>query len=141
MRLCGMTTTPEERPATLTELVAREIDSVRGRKRVSQAQLARVMGKTPMWVSLRLRGIQPIDMNDLLKFAKALNVGVYDLLPSPEVVAQAADVSATVAYLALAERMSERVTRPRDNRPAGRPAAAIAGRTGYLSRGARRKTA
>lgn len=65
-----MTTAPERRTATLTELVAQEIDSVRGRKRMSQAQLAREMGKTPMWVSLRLRGMQPIDMNDLLRLPK-----------------------------------------------------------------------
>jgi transcriptional regulator with XRE-family HTH domain len=85
-----MTTTPERRPATLTELVAQEIDSIRGRKRMSQAQLARAIGKPPMWVSLRLRGMQPIDMNELLMFANALDVGVHDLLPAPAAVAAAA---------------------------------------------------
>ncbi|GIE30118.1 hypothetical protein Ait01nite_031630 [Actinoplanes italicus] len=84
-----MTTTPERRTATLTELVAQEIDSVRGRKRMSQAQLARAMGKTPMWVSLRLRGLQAIDMNDLALFAQALDVGVHDLLPPREIAAAA----------------------------------------------------
>lgn len=89
-----MTITPEGRTATLSELVAQEIDSVRGRRRMSQAQLARSMGKTPMWVSLRLRGLQPIDMNDLLLFARALEVGVHDLLPPPEVAAGATGVPA-----------------------------------------------
>jgi transcriptional regulator with XRE-family HTH domain len=77
-----MTTAPERRTATLTELVAQEIDSVRGRRRMSQAQLARAMGKTPMWVSLRLRGIQAIDLNDLQLFARTLGVGVLDLMPA-----------------------------------------------------------
>jgi transcriptional regulator with XRE-family HTH domain len=138
-----MTTTPERRTATLTELVAQEIDAVRGRRRMSQAQLARAMGKTPMWVSLRLRGRQPIDMNDLLLFAKALGVGVHQLLPPPEVVAGAAEASATVAYLPLAGRLPEQ-SRPRDNRPISGPprtAPPRAGRTGYLSRGSRRRTA
>lgn len=84
-----MTTTPEQRTATLSELVAQEIDSVRGRKRWSQAQLARAIGKTEMWVSLRLRGKQPIDMNDLALIARALEVGVHDLLPSPEKAGEA----------------------------------------------------
>lgn len=93
-----------------------------------------------MWVSLRLRGIQPIDMNDLLLFAKALGVGVHQLLPPPEVVAQAVDSSATVAYLALAERLPI-TDRPRDNRPSARPGAAPSTRTTYLSRSKRRQTA
>jgi transcriptional regulator with XRE-family HTH domain len=84
-----MTTTPERRTATLTELVAQEIDSIRGRKRMSQAQLARAMGKTPMWVSLRLRGLQAIDMNDLALFAQVLEVSPLDLLPAREIAAAA----------------------------------------------------
>lgn len=48
---------------------------------MSQAQLARTIGKTEMWVSLRLRGKQPIDLNDLSLIAGALGVGVHDLLP------------------------------------------------------------
>ena len=97
-----------------------------------------------MWVSLRLRGIQPIDMNDLLLFARALGVGVHQLLPSPEVVSQAADSSATVAYLALTEQLTTHTARPPDNRPKGRSSRAGAsgvGRTGYLSRTVRQKSA
>ncbi len=138
-----MTTAPEQRTATLTQLVAVEIDKVRGGKRMSQAQLARAMGKTPMWVSLRLRGLQPIDMNDLFLFAKVLGVGVHQLLPPPEVVAQAAEVSATVAWLSLAEELPI-TSRPPDNRPAGRPSRSGTngvGRTSYLSRSARRRSA
>lgn len=139
-----MTTAPEQRAATLTQLVAVEIDKVRGGRRMSQAQLARAIGHTPMWVSLRLRGLQPIDMNDLFLFARALGVGVHELLPPPEVVAQAADPSATVAYLALAERLTTHTVRPPDNRPKGRssrPGTTGVGRTAYLSRGTRQKLA
>jgi transcriptional regulator with XRE-family HTH domain len=97
-----MTTTPERRTATLTELVAQEIDSVRGRKRMSQAQLARAMKKTPMWVSLRLRGMQAIDMNDLALFAQALEVSPLDLLPAREIV---------TAAVRDANQVSEQVSR------------------------------
>lgn len=60
-----------------------------GRRRMTQAQLAREIGKTEMWMSLRLRGKQPIDMNDLALIARALDVGVHELLPAPEIAALA----------------------------------------------------
>lgn len=52
-----------------------------GRRRMSQAQLSREMGQSQMWVSDRLRGIQPIGLDDLERFAQVLGVGPYDLLP------------------------------------------------------------
>lgn len=137
-----MTTAPERRTATLTELVAQEIDSIRGRKRMSQAQLARAMGKAPMWVSLRLRGMQPIDMNDLLLFANALGVGIHDLLPTPEIAAQARGPQATAHYFQPTERTSDHISRPaarpKDTRPNSQVATVAPGRSGYLSRGTRR---
>lgn len=111
-----MTTTPERRTATLTELVAQEIDAARGRRRMSQAQLARAMGKTPMWVSLRLRGLQPIDVNDLALFARVLNVGVHELLPKPE---EAASASVSVRRPHMAERPTITQKSP-SQRPGGR---------------------
>lgn len=85
-----MTTTPERRTATLSERVAEEIRAWLGRRRMSQAQLSRQMGQSQMWVSDRLRGIQPIGLDDLQRFAAALDVEVHDLLPSREEAAQAA---------------------------------------------------
>lgn len=132
-----MTTAPERRTATLTELVAQEIDSARGRRRMSQAQLARGMGKTPMWVSLRLRGIQPIDLNDLLLFARALGVGVHDLMPPPDAAAQAVDPVLTERYPDVTVQSPNQNRRPRDNRPIGRPISPApfgVTRTAYLER-------
>jgi transcriptional regulator with XRE-family HTH domain len=83
-----MTTTPEQRAATFSELVAEEIDSVRGRRRMSQAQLAREIGKSEMWVSLRLRGRQEIGLNELALIAKALGVSVFQLMPPTDSVSR-----------------------------------------------------
>lgn len=119
-----MTTPPEERTATLSELVAQEIDSVRGRKRWSQAQLARAIGKTEMWVSLRLRGKQEIGTNDLALIAKALDVDVHDLLPSPDAVRRAVDASnGAKEHLPEVNRSADpgRVSAPYPRHTAGAP--------------------
>lgn len=136
-------TQPDERSATLTQLVADEIRVAMTRRRMSGRDLAKKLDVSPSWVSYRLSGRQPIDLNDLFRIAKALGVGVHQLLPPPEVVAGAAEASATVAYLPLSGRLPEQ-SRPRDNRPISGPprtAPPRAGRTGYLSRGSRRRTA
>lgn len=114
-----------------------------GRQGVRQSELARKLGESDQWLSMRLRGRTPLDINEMLRIARALDVDLFQLLPSPEVVAQAADVSATVAYLALAGQLS-RTIRPKDNRPKGRPSRPGTdgvGRTAYLSRTARRNLA
>lgn len=137
-------TQPKGRTATLTQLVADEIRVAMTRRRMSGRDLAKKLDVSPSWVSYRLSGRQPIDLNDLFRIAKALDVGVHQLLPPPEVVAGAADESATVAYLSLTGRFPEQKTRPRDNRPSGGPtktAPPPATRTGYLSRASRRRTA
>lgn len=50
-----MTTTPE-RTATLTSLVAAEIRAWMGRLDVRQSELARRVGETDQWMSMRLKG-------------------------------------------------------------------------------------
>lgn len=137
-----MTTAPERRTATLTELVAQEIDAARGRRRMSQAQLARAMGKTPMWVSLRLRGLQPIDLNDLLLFARALDVDVHDLMPSRDLAARATPPPANAHYFETPIRTTDQDRRPADNRPTGRPgtgALVPVTRTTHLPRSSRKR--
>lgn len=76
-----MTTTPE-RTATLTSLVAAEIRAWMGRLDVRQSELARRMGETDQWMSMRLKGRTPIDLNELQRIAQALGLSVLDLLPA-----------------------------------------------------------
>lgn len=66
----------------LSDAVAKEIRIALIRADLKQAQLAERMGVSEMWVSRRLRGAQPIDLNDLQRFAEALNVPVTTLLPA-----------------------------------------------------------
>ena len=69
---------------SLSEIVAKEIRILLVRRDWKQSDLATRMGKSEMWVSRRLRGAQPIDLNDLQLFAEALNVEAADLLPRPD---------------------------------------------------------
>lgn len=103
-----MTTTPTGQPATLSDLVAEEIRAVLGRRRMSGAALARTLGVSAMWVSYRLSGKQPIDLNDLERIATALDVPVGALIPATT------HTQTTVAKLSINDR-------PRDTRPEGRP--------------------
>jgi transcriptional regulator with XRE-family HTH domain len=80
-----------ERTATLSDLVAEEIRALMARRRMSGRQLATKLGVSPSWVSYRLTGTQPIDVNDLSRIAAALGAGVHELLPTPEVAASAVD--------------------------------------------------
>jgi transcriptional regulator with XRE-family HTH domain len=74
--------TPTEASAkSFTELVAEEIRVAMARKLMRQSELARVLGVNETWLSVRLRGLQPIDLNDLARIAAGLRVAVNDLLP------------------------------------------------------------
>jgi transcriptional regulator with XRE-family HTH domain len=75
-----MTTTPE-RTATLTTLVAAEIRAWMGRLDVRQSELARRMGENDQWLSIRLKGRTPINLNELQRIADALDVPLIQLLP------------------------------------------------------------
>jgi|SRR6266581_3716264 len=65
----------------LSDVVSEEIRALLGRRRMSQAELARILRVSPSWVSLRLSGKQTIDLNDLADIAGGLDVPVADLLP------------------------------------------------------------
>lgn len=73
--------TPTRSTTSLSRAVATEIRVLLLRRDMNQAQLAERMGVNEMWVSRRLRGAQPLDLNDLQRFAEALNVKIVDLLP------------------------------------------------------------
>jgi transcriptional regulator with XRE-family HTH domain len=116
-----MTITPEASAKTLTQLVATEIRLQMVRVDMRQSQLAREIGKTEQWLSVRLRGRQPIDLNDLNLIARALGVGPQDLLPPPAVAAKAADPTSGHATLFVPTHwVSDAPNLHVDNRPPGR---------------------
>lgn len=110
----GMTSAPLPTP-TLSERVAEEIRAWMGRRRVTGAALAKTLGVSPAWISYRLSGKQPIDLNDLDAIASALKVSPADLLP--------ADLT---RRRATSEGKTPAAVRPRDNRPNGHPDRAAA---------------
>lgn len=76
-RLVGMSDT-----TTLSERVAEEILAMLARRRMNKSELARKLDVSHTWVTNRLTGRQPIDLNDLERIAKALTVPVQSLLPN-----------------------------------------------------------
>jgi transcriptional regulator with XRE-family HTH domain len=77
----GMSIDVTRAQTTLTGRVAEEIRVVMTRRRFSGARLAKELGVSPAWISYRLTGTQPIDLNDLERIATALGVKVADLFP------------------------------------------------------------
>lgn len=133
-----MTITPERASRTLSDLIAEEIRVALTRQRMSQRQFAARLGVSPAWLNYRLTGVQEIGVNDLNRIAKALDMTVFDLMPSAEAVAQAAtNPPAIPRYLDLPVRFDVHTDRPIDNRPSARPGAGASSgptRTGYVSR-------
>lgn len=121
MKITGMTTSPEAPAKTLTQLVALEVRLELVRQDRNQSELARSIGKNEQWLSVRLRGRQPIDVNDLALIARGLGVGIHQLLPEPEA---ASTVEVFTPKPKLAERPSTRHDvndRPRNRQPDGGP--------------------
>lgn len=67
--------------ASLTELVAEEIRALLARRRIRQSQLARALGVSEQWVSVRLMGKQEIGFNEAQRIADFLEVDVMDFMP------------------------------------------------------------
>src|SRR5688572_16396367 len=105
----GMTTTPTPARTSLSERVAEEIRAQMARKRITGATLAKTLKVSPAWISYRLSGKQPIDLNDLEAIAEALGVAVADLFP--------ADIG---QIRRTNHGSSSPPVRPRDTRPPGR---------------------
>jgi transcriptional regulator with XRE-family HTH domain len=108
-----MTMTPVGTAKTLTQLVALEIRLEMVRQDMLQSQLARKLGKTEQWLSVRLRGRQPIDLNDLALIARGLDVSVHKLLPNAPY--------AVAGVTVLEPKVTKRVTQKRAARPGHRP--------------------
>lgn len=71
VKLTDMTT--PERPATLSVRVGAEIRANRARLRISQTELAEILGESHYWVGDRERGRVPIDLDELERITDALN--------------------------------------------------------------------
>lgn len=111
---------------TLSEEVAEEIRVIMLRRRTTGARLAKELGVSAAWISYRLTGTQPIDLNDLERIASALGVTVVDLLPR-------ARREVTVTYPGSVSEAVDRhpiphppiggrpLNRPADRRPSGGP--------------------
>src|SRR5262245_30870273 len=69
-------------PATtrLTDQVAEEIRALLGRRRLSASALAIRMGVTQRYISRRLTGEAPLDLNDIEMIARVLDVEPAKLL-------------------------------------------------------------
>lgn len=76
-----MTVDARRRP--LSDQAADEIRALLGRRRISQAELARRLEVNSSWLNYRLTGRQPIDLNDLQLIADALDVSPATLLGLP----------------------------------------------------------
>jgi transcriptional regulator with XRE-family HTH domain len=100
---------------------------------MTQVQLAAKIGENEMWMSRRLRGAQPIDLNDLERIADVLDIDVTDLLPQREgrliTVGGAPRPTPrgdlTTAHSPLAKRSGT-------HSPRGRVARPLKGRTGRI---------
>lgn len=102
-----------QRPVSgsLSVRTAAQIRAVMAYYGTTPTEVARRIGKSAQWMSVRMRGQQPIDLNDLDLIAGALGVGPDELLPRGEV---------TRGYPAMGPMTDRR--RPADGRPGGRPA-------------------
>lgn len=98
---------------TFSARVAEEIRVVMTRRQIRQSELARAIGTNDQWLSVRLRGVQPIDLNDLEIIAAALHV-------QPEILVRSASQPPHVtAWSPSATAPSPRVDAT--TRPPGRP--------------------
>lgn len=70
----------DDRP--LSAAVAEEIRALMARRRMSARQLAATMRVSHAYVSYRLAGKKPINLDDLDRIAAILGVAVADLLPA-----------------------------------------------------------
>jgi len=105
-----MTTEAAQRTPLRTR-VAEELRAVLGRRSMSRAELERRIGKAHPYLSRRLSGDIPFDLDDIERIAAVLDIQPFELLYS-------ADGGPTLRYPHLADRV---ISRPQDSRPPNRP--------------------
>lgn len=69
-----------EPPPEFREQVAAEIRAQLARRRMSGRALAKQLGETPTWVSRRLAGQVPLDVDDIQRIAEVLGLTPMELL-------------------------------------------------------------
>jgi transcriptional regulator with XRE-family HTH domain len=103
-------TTPTRETTALNRAVAAQIRSLLGVRMLRQSQLATRMGVTEVWLSRRLREVQPMSLDDVERIAQALEVTPAELIAS----AVKGPWQPTAEYF-------DRTVRPSDTRPKGGP--------------------
>ena len=93
-------TTPSRVTTELNKAVAAQIRSLMGIRMVRQSQLAARMGVTEVWLSRRLREVQPMSLDDVERIADGLEVTPTELL----ILATGRPGQPTVAKLEPADR-------------------------------------
>jgi transcriptional regulator with XRE-family HTH domain len=79
---------PGQHDLRLRDHVAEEIRALMARRRLSGVQLAARIDKSQGYLSRRLNGVQPFDVDDLEAIAGVLGVPVSALLRPPEIGSQ-----------------------------------------------------
>ena len=102
----------------LRERVAEEVRALLARKMMTGADLAAAIGRSPMYVSRRVRAEVAFDLDDMERMAAVFQVPVSQLMPKLDVADQA-EGRPIPRYLDMAERTTAS-SRPPENRPNGR---------------------
>lgn len=120
---CGGMSVDVTPSGSFTQRLATEIKVAMLRRGMTGRKLALRLGVSQTWMSTRLTGVTPIDVNDLYRIAKLIGVSATDLVKAAE--EQAARGAITPEYSRLAERWTSAARPPRKTiRPAKtRPAA------------------
>jgi DNA-binding Xre family transcriptional regulator len=117
------------RTNSLAEQVAEEIRVLLARRRIKQSHLARELGVNDQWVSVRLRGVTPLDLLDLERIAAVLEVPVTELLPRSAAEAPARSVAGGGSRITVgSSNQTERMIDGMAGRPGHGPARTITGR-------------
>lgn len=113
----------------LREQVAEEVRALLARKMKTGADVAAAIGKSPMYVSRRVRGEVAFDLDDIQRIAEVLEVEIGDLFPHREgrssrdfdLAPAERVVTVGQASVAMATRPTPRPRRRRTPRPFSQP--------------------
>lgn len=98
---------------SLSRRVGMEIKVLLVRRGMSGRRLAQELGESQTWLSTRLIGATPLDLNDLGRIAEVLGVSVHDLIPGGTVSTTAQQHTSTQTAAHAASFTSPRGIRSR----------------------------